>query len=209
MEYETKMDIIEMARGYAGAILFMILMWTGVVSGMYAGEPTTIILEKDFEYYSIVGNETPIEILLEQNGLNITITPSKYMGDEEFTIIFFNKEKEVITNTVYRGSRGSSSASIKYVDKNVTTYVPVYKNITKETEVEKIVDNFTVLETGYELWMVLLGMALGIGFGCFMVYKKKGKSADEIMQEVGKDRTKDELEAKKLLEEAGDDIKTD
>jgi len=50
---------------------------------------------------------------------------------------------------------------------------------------------------------------LGIGFGCFMVYKKKGKSADEIMQEVGKDRTKDELEAKKLLEEVGDDIKTD
>ena len=38
MKRETKLDITEMGRGYLGAFLLMTLMWTGVVSAMYAGE---------------------------------------------------------------------------------------------------------------------------------------------------------------------------
>ena len=186
-----------------------ILMATGLVSGLYAGESMTIILEKDFDYYSIVGNSTPIEISLEQNGLNITITPSKYMGDEEFTIVFFDVEKQIVPQIIYRGGGGSSSTKTEYVDNNVTVYVPEYKEVVKEVEVEKVIDNVTILETGYELWMVLLAIVVGGGFIFFTMYKKKLKTAKEIMQEVDKDRIKDEEAAKKLLEEAGDGTEID
>jgi len=45
--------------------------------------------------------------------------------------------------------------------------------ITKEVEVDKLIDNTTVVETGYDLWMVLLGMAIGIGFGYYITKKEK------------------------------------
>jgi len=52
-------------------------------------------------------------------------------------------------------------------------YVPVYKNITKEVEVEKIVENTEVIETGYDFWIVLLGILIGVGFGYFIIKKIK------------------------------------
>jgi len=67
------------------------------------------------------------------------------------------------------------------VDKNITTYVPIYKNITKEIEVEKIVDNTTVLKTGYELWHILLIICAGLILYRLIVYTLK--STKEVKNE--------------------------
>lgn len=59
----------------------------------------------------------------------------------------------------------------------MTVYVPEYINTTNEVEkvveVEKIIDNTTILETGYEWWDIVLGIIVGIGFGWFMFKEEK------------------------------------
>jgi len=78
-------------------IIAFTLLLIGSISATtwIAGEPYTIQLEKPFEYYSIVGNSTPIifdEII--QSGNNVTFTLNKYTQNESFEIIFFDIEKK-------------------------------------------------------------------------------------------------------------------
>jgi len=140
MDKETRLDMIELTRGYLGVFLMAILMSTGIVSGLYAGESETITLPKDYEYYTIVGNSSPVDLQLEQDGLNITIYVDKYMKDDSFSLLFFNKEKEVITNTVYTGGGGGGSSSTKYIYRNNTKNIPIYTDVEIEVPVEKIVE---------------------------------------------------------------------
>ena len=141
MDKGTRLDLIELTRGYLGVFLMAILMSTGVVTGLYAGESQTITLPEDYAYYSIVGNSTPVDLELSQVGLDITITVDKYMKDDSFSLVFFNKEKEVITNTVYTGGGGGSSRT-KYIYNNITKPVPIYTDVEviKEVPVEKLVE---------------------------------------------------------------------
>ncbi len=98
-----------------------------------AGDSYTLILPEEYAYYSIVGNQSEVNLNIIQDGLNITIIPNKHSQTDSFELIFFNSEKEIIhhyssggTNTIYK-------------DRNITTYVDkiIYK--TNETEVIKIV----------------------------------------------------------------------
>ena len=99
---------------------------------IYAGDSYTFPVEEQYDYYSIVGNITPIDLIVEQEGLNITITFNKYQQEDTFELIFFNKEKETIT--IYQSSGGGGGTRTIYKDKNITQYVD------KEVEVEKIVE---------------------------------------------------------------------
>ena len=83
-----------------------------------AGEPYTFSVEEEYDYYSIVGNSTTIDLEINQSGNNITIITDKYLSNETFTLVFFNKEKEII----YSYSGGGGSRTI-YKDRNVTQYV--------------------------------------------------------------------------------------
>ncbi len=163
-----------------------ILMLIVVTATIYSGEPETFTLPGTFEYYSIVGNSTPINLNMTQDGLNVTIVLDKYQASDTFEIIFFNRENEVV-RTVYRGG-GGSSVKTRYVDRNVTVYVPEYINTTETIEVEKIVDNTITIETEYELWKILLSIVGGIGIGCFVVIKlrnakkRREESRDERVQ---------------------------
>jgi len=147
-------------------LAILTILMISSVAALYAGESISIVLEEDFEYYSIVGNQSPVDITIIQDGLNLIITPDKYMKNETFSIIFFNKEKETIPQIVYRGGGGGGSTRIKYVDRNVTKYIPIYDNITNEVEVikevETIIDN---TEPGLELWHFLLIIAIAIIIG--------------------------------------------
>ena len=110
---------------------------------IYAGEPVEIELEKQFDYYSIVGNSSAVELEIIQNGNNVTIIPSKYSLNDSYEIIFFDTEKETIT--VYQSSGGGGTRTkwkTEYVDKNVTKYLDkeIIKEVPGQTiEVDKIV----------------------------------------------------------------------
>ncbi len=148
------------------------------VMAMYSGQSMTFETNLTSPVYTVTGNTSNLEGLTVEfaNG-NITISSDPLMASDNFTMVFFDDVTREVEKIIYRGG-GSSSSNTKYVDKNVTVYIPLYKNITKEVEVEKIIDNTTVLKTGYDLWMVLLGILIGVGFGWYIT--KQEKKSDDI-----------------------------
>lgn len=122
--------------------LFIFLLTSISAITIYSGESIEIELDKQYEYYSIVGNLTPIEIeVVQHSNNNVTITIGKYSQEDSYEIVFFDKEKEIIT--VYSGGGGGGGGTRTiYKDKNVTTYVD--REITKEVEVIKEVPGETI-----------------------------------------------------------------
>ena len=112
---------------------------------IYSGESIVIELEKPFEYYSIVGNSSPVILDMIQDGTTLTITPNKYSQEDSYEIIFFDREKEIITVYQSSGSGGTRTIYedkevIKYVDRDVVEYVDKEIEVQGESiEVEKIV----------------------------------------------------------------------
>lgn len=156
----------------------------------YPGETEVFTNEMGIEnlVYTIVGNSSPVVPLdIQINKTNITITFPQDMTPDSFDIVFLENQTKEVVQIIYR-NRGSSGGT-RYVYRNVTVAQPVFydRNITETEIVEKIVDNTTVLETGYELWHVLVGMGLGLVFMFFMTWKKKEvpeESAEDIVEEV-------------------------
>jgi len=72
----------------------LISLVSAVSYDLVAGEPTTITLPEEYEYYSIVGNSSIVDLDIIPNGLNVTITLNKYSLEDSFEIVFFNSEKE-------------------------------------------------------------------------------------------------------------------
>ena len=211
MERETKLDTIEIGRGYAGAILLAVLMATGVVSGIYAGECDNIdISELNISQdimYMVVGNSSDME------GMNMTINESNievcfavnYKPDN-FTLIFFNNITNEVIKEIPTYIRSSGGSSIRYVDRNITqnetVYVPEYVDKIIYTENDDCVDDIcedttTVLETGYELWHVLLAMALGGAFAWYVVRNsskeeiEEYESIEEYLEDIDDDTTEE------------------
>ncbi len=129
-------------------ILFSITLVSAVE--VYSGESYSFVLQEPYEYYSIVGNSSQVDLTVEFDGLNATITFGNYINDD-FEIIFFNSEKEIIT--VYQSSGGGGTRT-RYVDRNSTTY---------ETLIEyedKIVDNNLpgeiIIRNNVPLWVVVI-----------------------------------------------------
>lgn len=128
--------------------IFLITIASAIT--IYSGEESEQInLGEQYEYYSVVGNQSPINLnITNYENNNITITLDKYSQEDSFEIIFFNKEKEIIT--VYQPSGGGSSGGggggtktiykdkeiniMKYIDREVEVPTEV------EVEVEKIVN---------------------------------------------------------------------
>jgi len=138
-----------------------------------AGESISFMIPENFDHYSIVGNQSEVDLNITQDGLNITIIIGKYSESDSFEVNFLNKEKEVIHH--YIGGGGSRT---KYVDRNVTVEVPEYVNrnitVTKKVLVDKIVNTVIEVDTGFKLWHILLGMVVGLGLGwlTFREYKQ-------------------------------------
>jgi len=151
------------ARILALSIICATILTIGIVSGMFAGESTTITLDEEFDYWSIAGNESPVEIIVRQDGLNAIVTIGKYVKNETFSLIFFNKEKETITQTVYTGGGGSSSRT-KYIDRNITKNIPIYTDRVEEIDklIEVPIETIVEVETGYEWWHVLMAFIFAV-----------------------------------------------
>jgi len=140
-------------------------------SAYYPGETIIFPNEMGIEnlVYTIIGNSSPVVPLgVDINLTNIIITFPQDMIPDNFDIVFLENQTKEIVQIIYRSSGGSSKT--KYIDRNVTTYVPIHNNTIEEIIVEKIVNNETILETGYELWHILLFNLICLLFGGLIVY---------------------------------------
>ena len=104
-------------------------------------------------YYTVVGNSSNLEgMIIEQDIYddysNITISFDLLYKEDNFTIIFFNKEKETIHHYPSGGGGGGGS-STKYVYRNITTYID--REVYNESEGGKeiILENDTIEYIGY------------------------------------------------------------
>lgn len=148
------------------SIILIIVFLISCVSAItiYSGDSVEIELEESYDYYSIVGNSSEVILDVVQNGNNVTITLDKYSQEDSYEIMFFNKDKEVIT--VYESSGGGTTTRWKteYVDRDVIKEVEkeVIKEIEGETiEVEKIVNKspllmFVLLIIGFVILFLII-----------------------------------------------------
>ncbi len=144
-----------------------IMMLAGVMA-MSAGDTMTFEVDFTNPVYTVVGNSSNLEGLniVFENG-NISISPEINYKTDNFTLIFFDNLTKEIIKEVSRGSSGGGRWIEKIIENNVTVYVPEYINTT--VTVEKIVTETIVVEKGYKSWQVLLGLALGLFIGWFVM----------------------------------------
>lgn len=115
-------------------IAFACILLLSITTGyeLYSGDTIEIELDKPYEYYSIVGNSSPVELTIQENGNFINITVGNYVNTS-FELIFFDKDQQIIYQT-----SGGGGTRTRYVDKDVTTteYVYVDKIIYKNQTVD-------------------------------------------------------------------------
>jgi len=123
-----------------------------------SGESINLTLPEEFDYYSIIGNLTEVNLNISQNGNVVIIQTNKYAKSDSFQIIFFNKEKEVIVEHHYSSGGGGGSRTTyitnetivevdNYIDREVIVEKEIEIEIIKEVEVVK---HFSLLD-----WVLL------------------------------------------------------
>ena len=159
-----------------------ILMIAGAMAmTMYGGETSPLFnTTLNDIVYTVIGNSSDIENLTITviNGTIYASTPLNYKPDG-FTLIFFDNETREVEKIIYRGGGGGSRT--KYVDRNVTVYVPEYINTTEtiEVEVEKVTEKTIYVYEGYELWHVILLGVIGLAFGAWAMSNWKKEDVEE------------------------------
>lgn len=63
---------------------------------LQAGDSYTFYIRETYEYYTIEGNKTEVDLNITQERTIITITTSEYMQSDSFEITFFDKDGEII-----------------------------------------------------------------------------------------------------------------
>jgi len=137
----------------------LISLASALTYNITAGESTSFTLSEDFDYYSIVGNQSEVDLNIIQEGLNITILIGKYSRADSFEIIFFNKEEEIVHH--YSSGGGGSSRTI-YKDRNITEYIEVEKYIDKEVYKEDEEEIGEGRRSIKYLWFILGGLVVFI-----------------------------------------------
>lgn len=161
-----------MKKQILGIMIGMFLISFASAVNITSGESYNITLPEEYDYYSIIGNTTEIDLILESDGLNITITIDKYQPADEFTLVFFNKDKEVI----YRSSGGGS----RTIYKENKTYVEVPTYIDREVYIDReivthdditILNDSTILDEspGFTWWYFYILITIVIGIGVYLL----------------------------------------
>ncbi|GBE19381.1 hypothetical protein BMS3Abin17_00104 [archaeon BMS3Abin17] len=171
--------------------LFLISFISAIT--IYSGESITLELEKPYEYYSIVGNSSPVELNITQDENNVTITPNKYSQSDSYEIIFFDREKETITIN----SGGGGGTRTIYKDRNITVEVDNYvdREVIKEVENIKEVpgENIETNDIPNWIWKVVSGLIILVII-LFILYLTKDTSdyTDERRYEDNEERNEEE-----------------
>ena len=156
-------------------MLVTFICLVGLSLAYYPGE--TIIVENDMGIsdlvYAIVDNSTIVDFSVTINSTYITITFPSDMTPDSFYIVFMKENtKEVVkTETVYRG--GGGGTTVRYVDRNITTYQYLTSDTLDEDRIEVIQFNDTSIigdddgegEGGtfwFSVWFYVLVIIIGI-----------------------------------------------
>ena len=141
--------------------ILLIGIVNAVAYNLTSGESQSFDIGESYNYYSIIGNSTEIDLNVSQEGTIVTIIPNKYSLNNIFTIIFFNKEKEVITQ--YSGGGGGGGTVTKYINKTEYKNIPTYIDKEVIKEIEKEVPKETIIErTPREIWYSIIIMGITI-----------------------------------------------
>ena len=103
---------------------------------IYAGDSYSFTLNEQYSYYEITGNQTEIDLEVQQNGTIVTILFGKYMKNDTFTITFYNEKDEPIEQEETTSSGGSGSKGICYRGYKTTEWSECngtqIRNVTKD-----------------------------------------------------------------------------
>ena len=158
------------------------ILMMSLALAMYGGESISFETNITNPVYTVVGNGSSLE------GLNITfensmvtISPALNYKPDNFTLIFFDNKTMEVEKIVYRGGGGSRT---KYVDRNVTVYVPEYITTVigpEETTEEKVITKIIYDENGFKLWELLVfgAMCLVLGLLFMNNYRKEEIEVEE------------------------------
>lgn len=145
---------------------------------VYSGESIELELAEPFEYYSIAGNTTEVDLEVVQNGNNVTITPNKYMKTDSFEIIFFNAEKETITVHTSSGGGGGGGTRTIYKDKIVEVDNYIDREIEVEIEVEGETTEVETLVEKINWWGISILIAVIIILLIIVIKKNRSYDSD-------------------------------
>ena len=160
--HKTKMNKRKILAIIVSILMTAITMGVAMAETVYAGECTKVELselESLDIFYDVIGNSSNLEgLTIDLNETIANICTVKNYKPDNFTLIFFNKETEVITQ------HSHSSGGTKYVDKEVLIEVPNYidREIIKEVPIEsepeiiKKTPNWVYFLTPIVLLMVLI-----------------------------------------------------
>lgn len=174
MKTNTKKTIL-------GIFLLSLMTISVIAIDTYSGETEIIEIDEDYEYYSIVGNSTPIEINVTSNGSHAKIDFGKYINDS-FELVFFDKEKKVVKKYSSSGGGGGGTTTVY---ENQTEFVEVPNYIPKEQETsekecpEDETNETEVVEVESETgWIAFFALSALVLLG-FILYFLSGGSKNE------------------------------
>ena len=185
------------------SLIFLLLFAVGFISAVtvYAGDKYEIELGTQYEYYSIVGNTSAVDLEVMSNGDNATIIWGKYSKNDSFEIIFFDREDKIIT--VYESSGGGGTKTI-YKDRNITKYIDRKVDRIKEVPGETITVEKEV-NVSSNLTKILIGVILFlIIFFMFFLWKLSFESEENEKEEKKEDEDEGEEEEEENIEEDED-----
>ena len=175
IEIKTRKDLIKSISIFLIGIgvVIIILSLTVFTSAIYPGETETYPNEMGTTnlVYAVVGNSSPINVLVEVNLTNITITIPGDAIPDDYSLVFMenitNTIIKTVTQTIHTG--GGGGGSTKYVDRNVTVFEPKFydRNITNTIEVDKEIIKEVKIESSpiwfyISIFVILLCILIGV-----------------------------------------------
>ena len=173
---KTRKDLIESISIFliGIGIIIIILSLTVFSSAIYPGQTETYPNEMGIInlVYAVVDNSSPINILVEINSTNITITIPADAIPDSYSLVFIenitNTITKTITQTIHTGGGGSSKT--KYVDRNITNNIPIYTDVEVIKEIPTEVEKKVYTDAGFKLWSILVSLIIGAIIMLVVIY---------------------------------------
>ena len=144
----------------------------------FSGESCSFPINFTNPVYTVYNNASNLDGLTVdfENG-NITVSTVVNFAPDNFTLLFFD---EVTREVIKEVGSHCSGSSTRYVDRNVTVYVPEYVNNTETIYLDGDSERIIEIETGYKLRHIVVSCIVGLLIALLgLVIYKIRKTKDE------------------------------